>query len=257
MAVNLQDALKLMKVAKESKTRIQIGYELHTSELYTRAKKAIDEGWCGEILFAYHNYIRPPWTDPNHFKMKKEKSGGLIVHDGCHYVDFLRWVVESHVIELSCYAPPIRARYYDGVLDNFRLNMRHENGAVSGMIWSHLFGGRQMFEYCIIGTEGAIYCDLQHRKIQFIKHKVDQEGKVYDLKLMFEEDYSFRDWMDLGHNIFACMKDFVERIIKDEPQLIPLEESFITEYICYAAEESAVSKKTIKIPPKHKLLALF
>jgi len=264
MAINLENAKKLMRVAKNSKTRIQIGYELHTSELYTKAKKMVQDGWCGEILFAFCDYLRPPWTDPNHFKMKKERNGGLIVHEGCHYVDFLIWIINSDVIELVCYAPPIRTKGYDGILDNFRLNMKHKNGAISGMTWSHMFGvgvnndfSRQIFNYSFIGTEGAIYCDLQKRKILFIKHKVDQEGKVYDLKLMFEEDYSFRDWMELGHNILECMKDFVERIIKDEPQLIPIEESFISEYICYMAEESAISGKVIKIHSREEILSLI
>lgn len=264
MAINLEDAIKLMKVAKNAKTRIQIGYELHTSEIYTRAEKAVKMGWCGEILFAFHDYLRPPWTTPEHFKLKKEKSGGLIVHDGCHYVDFLRWIINDDVIEVSCYAPPIKTKYYDGVLDNFRLNMRHKKGAISGMTWSHMFGvgingdfSRQIFTYCFIGTEGSIYCDLQKRKMWFIKHKVDDEGKVYDFKFICEEDYSMRDWMELGHNILECLKDFVRRTLTGEPQLIPIEESFITEYICYAAEKSAVEKKALKIPEREKLLSLF
>lgn len=265
MAVNLENAIKLMRVAKKAKTRIQIGYELHTSELYTKAEEMVKKGWCGEILFAFHDYLRPPWTDPNHFKMHKDKSGGLIVHEGCHYVDFLRWIIDDDVIELSCYAPPIKTRYYDGILDNFRLNMKHKKGAISGMTWSHMFGvgvdgdfSRQIFEYGFIGTEGAIYCNLQQRKMLFIKHKVDEEGKVYDHKLMWEEDYSFRNWMELGHNILACMQDFVRRILNDQPQLIPIEESFITEYLCYTAEQSAVEGgKPIKIPDREKILSLI
>jgi len=59
--------------------------------------------------------------------------------------------------------------------------------------------------------------------LSFIKHRVDENGKVYGHKLVYEEDYSFRDWMELGHNVLACVQDFVSRILRDEPPLIPID----------------------------------
>lgn len=266
MAINLGNAVELMRAAKKAKTKIQVGYELHISELYSRTKKAVQENWCGRILFAFHDYLRPPWEETEHFRMDKSRSGGLIVHDGCHYLDFLRWIIDKEVVELNCYAPPIMTKHYNGVLDNFRLNMRHQDGAVSGMTWSHMFGGHQIMEFCFIGTEGAIFCrrnrvgkekDSETRKIQFIKHKVDETGKVYGQKLIREEDYSFRDWKELGHNIKGCIEDFAARLLDGEPPLIPIEESFISEYLCYAAEESAVKGEAVKIPSENEILSLI
>lgn len=247
MARTLSEAERMMQAVHKSQSRLQIGYCLRTSLLYTTAHKLVRDGWCGEVLWCQLDYLRPPWTTLEHWKLHKSKSGGNIVHEGCHYVDFLRWVVGKKVTEVHTFAPPVRAQGYDGVLDSFHLNLRFDSGAVGGMSWTHLCGGTQRFHYAFVGSHGAIYCDMEARTMQLVKHEVDENGGVHSLRVVEEKDYSHLDWHELGHNTTACRADFFHRILNCEPQLIPVEESFETERICHAAEQSAMEQRAIAL----------
>jgi len=247
MAHTLGEAERMLKASQDATTRLQIGYCLRNSLLYTTAHELVRDGWCGEMLWCGLDYLRPPWTTPAHWKLCKEKSGGLIVHESCHYVDFLRWVVGQPVTEVHNFASPIRARSYNGVLDSFHLNLRFDGGTVGGMSWTHLCGGRQIFTYAFVGTRGALYCDMEARVLQLVKHEVDENGRIHSLQMIEERDFSHLDWDVLGHNTSGCLQDFFARVQSGEPQLISVEESFETERVCHAAEQSAIESRAIAL----------
>lgn len=246
-----EDARRVYEASRRAHTRLQIGYNLRFSLLYVKTHEAARTGWFGDILWCQHEYARIPWNDPQHWKMRKTKSGGHIVHETCHYIDFLRWVVGRPVISVFTAASPIRAADYHDVLDSFHVNLRFEGGAIACLSWTHLYGGPQRRSFTIVGTHGSVFCDSQppHVKMVYAKNEIGEDGRVRAIRPDHEEDFSGQDWHILGHNTSDCLIDFFQRLLRNEPQAIPPRESYITELICHAAEESALTGTPVNIPP--------
>jgi predicted dehydrogenase len=93
MALNLQEAEAMVRAANDSGVPLQIGLMNHFCKGARLVKRAIDEGWLGEVRsFTVEWGFVYDWPVSSGFVFSKEQAGGGVLVDlGSHVLDLLLW----------------------------------------------------------------------------------------------------------------------------------------------------------------------
>lgn len=97
MAINTEEAQKMLDAAKETGKKLSIGYQNRHCAENLFAKKYCDDGNLGEIYFAKANAIRrravPTWGV---FLNEYEQGGGPLIDIGTHALDLTLWMMNNY-----------------------------------------------------------------------------------------------------------------------------------------------------------------
>lgn len=89
---------------------------------------------------AAHYRINAGYLPPEHWLHDPEQGGGRIIGEGCHFIDFLSYLVGDPPISVTAQALPEDGRYRE---DNVVLNFRFADGSVGTV--SYLANGDKAF----------------------------------------------------------------------------------------------------------------
>ncbi len=99
MAINLKDAAKIVKVAKETGTRLQVGFNCRYAPFFVKMKEIVSSGGLGEILSLEWKEVLGPhhWSTYCRYPSynKKDVIGSWLLEKCCHDLDLMNWLVES------------------------------------------------------------------------------------------------------------------------------------------------------------------
>lgn len=100
LAINSEQISKILMAAKKSKKMQFMGFNMRYKPLFIKLKELTGNKEIGDILtgWSYSGYEGSSYFRRWH--KFREKSGGLIVHKGCHILDILNWIVDSYPIEV-------------------------------------------------------------------------------------------------------------------------------------------------------------
>jgi len=261
MATTERDSLRMLETARRTGGFLQIGFELHYSLLYKRAKEILDSGEIGELVNITCFYTPGPWGDSERYDWKKDPavSGGIFCEKLSHYIDFPRWLAGREIREVVVFAGP-NVIPGDKVFDNLHMLYRFDGGAVGELTFLHcraagvpetadasayLEAGHEL-SHTIIGTRGSLFFSVWTGCITVIS-AYDEKGR-HRPYLKRIERYDDRDSETLYHNVRDEITDFVRRIREGLPPALSLEDSFRTMKVCFAAEESARTGQKIVLP---------
>ena len=97
MAINYEEAQKMLIAAKETGKLLTIGYQSRYRADSQYLKSATEAGDLGEIYFARANAIRrravPTWGV---FLNEKEQGGGPLIDIGTHALDLTLWMMDNY-----------------------------------------------------------------------------------------------------------------------------------------------------------------
>ena len=259
MATTLDDARAMVECAEATGGFLQIGFELRYSRLYSTVKDWIDNGLLGDVVNTQCTYIGSAW-EKNTWR-PAGLGGGMFGEKLSHYVDLPRWWIGSAVEEIYAASAPNVIPYYQ-IRDNYQATYRFQNGAISHLTFmmahAATFEGDPLqnvidqqtndghaLRYLIQGTRGAAETDVFARTLKrwvfgetpdkFTSHLV--ENVTWDKS----ED---RFWY---HNTHHQTHDVVRRVKEGLPPSTPARDAYETMRLCFAAEESADSKRAIKL----------
>jgi predicted dehydrogenase len=110
MTLNLEDALALSNVVKNSKLVFQVGYQWQSSPLFNRVHQMVQDGDCGQITHIRCNYNRnTDWRskvdDPKmerliNWRMYREYSGGLMAELCSHHINIVNWMLNASPVKI-------------------------------------------------------------------------------------------------------------------------------------------------------------
>lgn len=158
MAMNVKECEDMIAACERNGVKLQIGFMRRHDQSFKRAKKLLDEGAIGDLVFI-HSHTRAP-SKPRPWMYDLKKSNGILAEVNSHDIDAIRWLAGSDVEHLYAVAGNYRnpeARetypdYYDSVSVNGKLK--------SGICFS--LDGAAYVQYGydsrveLIGTRGAI-----------------------------------------------------------------------------------------------------
>ena len=107
MATNLKDAARIVKVAKETGTRLQVGFNCRYAPFFVKIKELISSGKLGKLISLEWKEVLSPyhWSTYNWHPSynKREIIGSWLLEKCCHDLDLMNWFVESPCVRVSSF----------------------------------------------------------------------------------------------------------------------------------------------------------
>lgn len=153
LALNAEEALKLVEISKEKNLRSGCAYFRRYYPCYKQAKEMLDAGEFGQVVLIRMTFFS--WADPpaDNWRIIKSKSGGGPLSDmGSHMFDVLIGLLG---MPKSVYAKCSNLVHKWDVEDSVAIIMTMENGAkvIAGFNWNSKTWSH---EFEIVGTRAKI-----------------------------------------------------------------------------------------------------
>jgi len=165
IALSLPDCQEMIETAKENGVLFMAGHIMNFMNGVRIAKKLINEGKIGRLLFCHAE--RTGWEDPQpsvSWKKLREKSGGHLYHH-IHELDCIQFLMGS--AKSVFMAGGNVAHHGEGCGDEddvLLITMDFGNGTYATMQYGSAFRSGEHF-LKIQGSQGAIIIDLQDVKV--------------------------------------------------------------------------------------------
>lgn len=259
MGETLKEAQSLIEAEKETGNFLQIGFELHYSKLYMKAKEWIDQNLIGTAVNCHIRYYSSEFHKKGTWR--SESPGSLIGEKLSHYLDAQRWFLGSEVDEVYSLSSPNVVRYFNHP-DNHQISMRFKNNAVSSLNFLMYLGETdpsdpflEMLEkqnddghalqIHIMGTKGAIETDIFRRRIrrwEFGEDEVQLTSKI--VETINYEPGEDSEWM---HNAYGQNLRIAQLVAEGKKPEVSAADAFKTMQIGFAAELSEKEKRAVKL----------
>lgn len=258
MGDTLDEARELIRVQRETKGFLQIGFELHYSRIYMTAKKWIDEGLIGTPVNIQTRYFCSEFHNKNTWRSKGTGSF-LIGEKLSHYIDLQRWFMGKNAESVYSLSAPKVVEYFHH-RDNHNIMTKFHGGGVGVlnfiMYIAESFSKdplQEMLEkqsddghvlqYHIVGTKGAIETDVFRRRIRRWEFTDSPERQVSTIveTVRYEKEED-QVWI---HNTHGQNLRIIELVAGGLSPEVPSTDAFETMRHCFAAEESEDTGKIV------------
>ncbi len=143
MALTLRECDAMIEACRRNKRLLYISFEPRQLPAFRRVKEMLDSGEYGEPLWLMDRRLLPAtpavWMPPPWF-FHKEMSGGLLVDNGGHHFDYIRWVmgevetVWAQTATLKFKGSMLPYLENPNIEDIAMVTMRHKNGTMSNLL---------------------------------------------------------------------------------------------------------------------------
>ncbi len=259
MGETIEDAERMVAVQKETGGFLQIGFELHYSKIYMKAKEWIDRGLIGTPVNCHCRYYCSEFHGKDSWRSLSK--GSLIGEKLSHYLDLQRWFMGSEAKEVFSLNSPNVVDYFNHP-DNHQINTRFESGAIANLNFlmyiaesDHRDPLLEMLEkqaddghylqYHIMGTKGAIETDVFRRRIRRWEFTDSPERLVSSIVETITYDKADdQEWI---HNVHGQNIRIAELVAKGLPPENPVSDSLATMKLGFAAELSEREQHIVKL----------
>jgi len=135
MAMNLEEADNMIAAERRSGKILMVGFSQRFYKEFVHMKEIIDQGKLGTIKIAW--FRRGINMPPQKWYSDKEKSSGVTGELAIHGIDWLRWIINSPVVQVS--AELTEHERYPGIDDNVWMLLTFANGALGVVGASYTF----------------------------------------------------------------------------------------------------------------------
>ena len=225
-AKQLKDVAKALR--KPDQPLLMVGFNRRFAPLAKQLKAFTDKRQ--EPLVA-HFRVNAGLLPLSHWLVDPKVGGGRIIGEGCHFIDFLTFLVGEVPTEVTTQGLPDQGKYKE---DNVVMTFRFPDGSL-GMV-SYFANGDKSFpkEYVEVFTGGRVAVLEDWRKLELVEKG---HRKVHRHLLR----------QDKGHR--GAWEAFLSTLQSDKTPPIPYEQLLGVTQASFAAVESLHSGKTVEIPP--------
>jgi predicted dehydrogenase len=228
LAIN-QEQLDEVSAAlqKENQPMLMVGFNRRFAPLARELKHFI--GQRQEPLFA-HFRVNANQLPADHWLIDPAVGGGRIIGEGCHFIDFLTFLVGEIPIEVTTQGLPDNGVYHE---DNVVMNFRFPDGSLG--VLSYLANGDKSYpkEYLEVFSGGRIGILHDWRKLELV---VNGRRKVKRHLLK----------QDKGHQ--GAWQAFLDALQGKEPPPIPYQQLIGVAQASFAARDALRSGEKIHLP---------
>ena len=151
----VQEAERMVSLAKEKNIVLKCGFNHRHHPAISEAKKLVDKGEIGNILFVRCSYgiCGRPGYDKEWRADPERAAGGQFMEQGVHAIDLFRWFV-GEIIEVSSMTG---VQYFkeQSLEDNGMAIFRMQSGATASLHAS-LTHWKNLFHFEVFGEDGYI-----------------------------------------------------------------------------------------------------
>ena len=240
LAHTLDGTAELAAEAAARRVAVLVACNLRFLPSLQLVKRLIDEGRIGTPLSAraHCGYYLPYWrphTDYRHGYGARQATGGGIILDSIHELDYLRWLL-GEPREVFCYAGKVSSLEID-TEDNADLLLKFDYGAVANVHLDYL--QRTYRRSCeLIGEDGLIAWD-------YIAQTVRVYGKEDRRHDVFEESIN----TDRNHMFVEELRHFADCVEHGKAPMCDVAGGRRVLEIAMAAKASAVAGRPVRLEP--------
>jgi predicted dehydrogenase len=259
MGESLAEAYRMVKAEEETGSFLQIGFELHYSKMYMKAKEWIDQGLIGTPVNCHSRYYSSEFHGKNTWR--SNSTGTLIGEKLSHYLDLQRWFMGNEVEEVFSMNSPNVVDYFHHP-DNHQINMRFKNGAVANLNFLMYLGETDhsdpllevlekqsddghFLQYHIMGTKGAIETDVFRRRIR--RWEFGDSPTQLTSKIVETITYDKAEDQEWIHNTHGQNVRIAELVAKGMNPEVSVMNAYKTMQVGFAAEMSEREKRIVKL----------
>ena len=234
MAITVNDCDRMIQAARDNGVKLMIGQVLRYLPVFAKMKEIVDSGILGEPFSMYVSRLSGgSWGNPQHWRMKKELTGGILYEVSVHELDYMRYIcgdVDSVSASMGNYLQSDDRDYEDTA----HVMLRFESGGVGTLITGQCssLGGYEGKLHC---SKGTMHFDNGKRLITYKPF----DGEV--VKLGAED-------MKTEPGVRRELRYFIESITEDKDPAIPGEDGRKTIEVVQAAYISAREGRTVELP---------
>lgn len=241
IAMNKDELKRLVDCVKQKGAKSVVSFVLRWNPLYNIIRSLLDKNSCGEIYYGEVDYYHGigPWYKQFQWNVTKEAGGSSLLSAGCHALDGLVWFMGSRVVEVHSYEARSKAEEYQPYeyAPTSVTILKFENGSIGKIASSIECKSPYMFPIKLFGSRGTI-----HNNQLYTDDMKGQTGFATIPTIM-------PDSGDVTHHPFQGEIDhFVECLEEGKDSEVNIEYSAHIMEICYAAEQSAATGKSVSLP---------
>jgi predicted dehydrogenase len=166
---------------------------------------------------------------PEHWSVNPELSGGRIIHEGCHWFDFLSFLVGSPIVSVCSNSNGSA----DASHGNQTITLTYADGSV-GVI-QYLVNGHKSFPK----ERLVVFCQGQVAELDNFRRLRGYGCKGFSKQNLWSQDK--------GHSDEVAA--FLAAVTRASPQVIPIAEQVNVTRATFAAMESAACGKPVEVVP--------
>lgn len=258
MASNMKDAKKIMEIAQEYESILQIGLQYRYKPIYVEAiHEALERKTIGDVKTMTILEHRIPFLDKvGQWNKFSRLSGGTLIEKCCHYFDLFNLFAQSKPLEVYATGSAsvnFKSFEYDGnnsdIIDNAFVNITYENDLRANFNLC-MFSPMFYEELVLCGNEGRLKASETEEFVENMKQRNYLEIIRVDgapSKTMNPE-YPV-EIAESGHGGSSYYEHsyFIDNMKGKEIQTVTAEEGFWSIVIGSAAEESIKTGKVVNI----------
>lgn len=241
VAMNPGELRQLVKTVRERGTKSVVGFVLRWNPLFGIIRSLLDNGACGELFYGEVDYYHGigPWYKQFEWNKTKKSGGNSLLSAGCHAADALVWFMGAKAAELHAFAARSKAEVYQPYEYEPTLTtiLKFEDGRAGKVASCIESNAPYMFNINLFGDKGTI-----------------RNNQLYSDTLKGQTGFAtiptiLPDSGDVTHHPFQGEVDhFVECLNQGRDTEVNIEFAAHIMEICFAAEESARSGSSVRLP---------
>jgi len=240
IALNYQDAKRMLEVVKKNNTRTSVCFEVRFISSAQAIKSIVKQGLIGNVYYAEADYYHGigPWYANQRWEVKKQYGGSSLLRAGCHALDILLYLVGGEVDEVFAYSnksPHEVFKPYDYDL-NTVVVLKFKDGKIGKVTSCTDCMQPYVFNMNIVGSHGSIKNDLFHTK------------KIEGLRGWSKLDVDLIDSGEVTkHPYDQQFQHFAQCLDRGVDPHNNLESAFYTHRVIFAADKSAEEGRIVKV----------
>lgn len=237
IAMNLDEADQMIEAERSTGKLLMIGFSHRFYKEFIHMKEIIDQGKLGKIKVGW--FRRGINMPPQNWYSEREKSCGVTCEVGVHAIDWLRWIINSKVVQVS--AEVTEHSTSQGIDDNVWMMLKFENEAIGVVGASYTFPFLKR-DIGVIGEKMAL--TVERGKVIMEKYGHYSLGMLV-LKFI---KYSFIIPYWLFYNPFQReLEHFITCLRTGASPIVTSEDGKVSLEIALKAMESAYTGKKIQV----------
>jgi len=218
IAINVEDALKMIEVQKRTSSKVQVVFEYRYIPFWKSFKTALEEGQVTEPTFGRIESWRGPFrTGSNGWRYDTKRVGHQLLEEAVHYFDLAIWYFGMPE-KVSGFTDSLAA-WSEGKVSSAVVTLDYANG-LKVLIADSLNG---------VGGQNIVSASGQGAMIGLMHSGIESLEEVSWIRVR-DRDGGYRAEMvkviDEVDGVFLLLEGFVSRLRKGEKPSVSLEDGF-------------------------------
>jgi predicted dehydrogenase/threonine dehydrogenase-like Zn-dependent dehydrogenase len=220
--------IKEQLYSSETSPMLMVGFNRRFAPL-ARRLHAFFQPWQEPLMATYR--INAGNIPLDHWIQDPLQGGGRIVGEGCHFIDFLTYLVGEPPVSISAHALPDDERYRE---DNVTITLTFPDGSVGSVIY--LANGDKAFakERIEVFSAGKAAALDDFRTLELVSH-----GKRQVMRSRLRQDKGHRDEWEA----------FTQAVIAGRTPPIPYDQLFAVTEASFATLQALRTRQTVTLGP--------